>query len=82
MPWDFSTLCLKYIEVVLARKPINFCYLPIYPYLYIFLQLQMCSSFNTGFVTNNFEYGQSLELLYKCNVNVKLVIMKIPIVKS
>lgn len=36
----FSTPCLKHTDTVLSRKPINFCYLPIYPYLYTFPQIQ------------------------------------------
>ena len=68
------------MTVILRRKPINFCHLE--PYVHTFLQIQMCSSFKPSFVTDNFEYGQSLCLLLKCNIRIKLVIIKTFGIKS
>lgn len=83
MPWDYSIFCLKYTDVVPERKPINFCYLPIRPYLHIFLQSRCVHLSIQALLQVILNIGSVQScLLYKCNVSVKLVIMKVSIMKS
>ena len=50
--------------------------------MHTFPQIQTCSSLKPSFVADNFEYGQSLCLLLKCNMRIKLVIIKTFGIKS